>query len=910
MGRNSVTYIIYRLQKLCDRLNATVTEDKVSTTTWKMNECIVSKLQDKYQRVLPPATLQEIEYELIEVIKRYNRYSRNPRLIVIFDELDKIATAQEEDKNDISTDYEKLSSRPGQPISSRKRKEQVLALIANLKYFLSTAQATFVFIAGREMYESFQNDMSDRDFSISSIFNGILNIDSFLYSNIEENNVTLQTERFVCSQLLPENFHSQLSGAVMAYVFDKKPSLKNYLLYRIYCRNDWYEGESQDERHQRIWDEVLFLYHFIHYLTFISNGSPKKITLFFEKYIRNHTYLEEEKQVRFPQDAVAEKVESAQRFYLSFGYYSQTKINFIHYLLQPILTGILNDSNQFGDKLLVSASFLVAYIFKLHNNGFSWRNLEQMPEIQEINRTPEIREYLGMVINFMNHSYLVTNPCSLYHYKFPMKIVEEISFHSKISSEVSSLFNFASDEFLPIKNKYKRLLRKYTETEGGNHHSVYAKASIHHSLGDILMLEENYSGAIREYEYCVELIQPIFAVTDGAKKIEAGTQQLNYLMFLNRSILKLGLAHEKRRTDNSAFMAYQEMIKTLKRTAPHFELKKDDFHNYTALYQNNRMIHLSLLAQLYTLEKLDTTGITSYHIKDVCNNFKSIFSKKLRTLNPLLSADFYRKLRDILYYKNQSAENNWKNYTAFLFYRKSLCLLLDIPYTDSDNQFCKKVWKNLNILSQEKNGQEERDNVLYYEALICESIAHTYLAHSNDEFSRCHLSPQRFLIWLYCWMRQPPQDKEPSQVTKFQLTQIFSCIDTHCQLERAIIFYGMASHLYNRSCERNLSGRCYKSMVYSLTIYNRMTGYTDWKLKLNLIKETSRHALITNYRQKEFISYAEECVMREYKQLNLFNMIPINQLSMIPDTESLLFFYYKQKLEGWLYSCRQVQANG
>lgn len=229
MGRNSVTYIIYRLQKLCDRLNATVTEDKVSTTTWKMNECIVSKLQDKYQRVLPPATLQEIEYELIEVIKRYNRYSRNPRLIVIFDELDKIATAQEEDKNDISTDYEKLSSRPGQPISSRKRKEQVLALIANLKYFLSTAQATFVFIAGREMYESFQNDMSDRDFSISSIFNGILNIDSFLYSNIEENNVTLQTERFVCSQLLPENFHSQLSGAVMAYVFDKKPSLKNYL---------------------------------------------------------------------------------------------------------------------------------------------------------------------------------------------------------------------------------------------------------------------------------------------------------------------------------------------------------------------------------------------------------------------------------------------------------------------------------------------------------------------------------------------------------------------------------------------------------------------------------------------------------------------------------------------------------
>ena len=66
---------------------------------------------------------------------------------------------------------------------------------------------------------------------------------------------------------------------------------------------------------------------------------------------------------------------------------------------------IINRSNLYGDKLLVSSSFLISHIFKLHNNGFSWRNLEQTPELLEINKTPEIREYIGSIIDFMNHTH-------------------------------------------------------------------------------------------------------------------------------------------------------------------------------------------------------------------------------------------------------------------------------------------------------------------------------------------------------------------------------------------------------------------------------------------------------------------------------------------------------------------------
>lgn len=41
----------------------------------------------------------------------------------------------------------------------------------------------------------------------------------------------------------------------------------------------------------------FFLYHFISYLTYVSNGSPKKMTLFFEKNIRKGKYLEKENKI-------------------------------------------------------------------------------------------------------------------------------------------------------------------------------------------------------------------------------------------------------------------------------------------------------------------------------------------------------------------------------------------------------------------------------------------------------------------------------------------------------------------------------------------------------------------------------------------------------------------------------------
>lgn len=807
------------------------------------------------------------------------------KIVIIFDELDKTDSAKRPEHSEGLPEFEKLSVRPEQKVSSRTRKQEVLRIIANMKFFFSTAKAYFIFIAGREMYEAYQADMSDRDFSISSIFSGVINVDSFLTSSRNTNNSNQMTEQFICKQLMPPHIEDLIAHAATRK-YDRKNiyCLKNYYHYRItagqrYNENEWKADGTPDEvlYRQRIWKEILFLYHFISYLTYVSNGSPKKMTLFFEKNIRKGGYLEKESKMgRLYQWKHEQRTPYAIKetdTFLSFGYYTQEKVNFIHHLTYPIMQTIMNRSNLYGDKLLVSSSFLISHIFKLHNNGFSWRNLEQTPELLEINKTPEIREYIGSIIDFMNHTHLTTIACGLFHYKFPMRIAEEISYHSKISGEVSALFNFSLDEMQTIKNHYMRLL-KYNEHEQGV--KQYSQASIHHSLGDIYMQEENYSDAIREYEKSMEYVMPVIEAQEG------GIQQLNYISFLNRTMLKLGLAHEKRRTDNSAFIVYEELILLLKRFAP----------TYRTLFDNMRTLHLALVARLYTLEKIDTTGICYAHLAEVCGDFYEMFNS---CSNFLVAADFYRKLGDVLFYKNQTYGSFFQrySYSAEIFYHKSLSLILKAncsPLHRVDGRcvyFCNKA---LNIKSRlgasgnvNKQRKPSRDNYIYHMALALENLGHVELSGYQRpyHFHRDFLGKFADAV------------KASEQEITFRPRN---------NMERAMLYYWTASRLYNISCERSLSAKCYREIAYTLLAYlqnlepGSLTGNSDHEIIFRFIQNLCEHFLISQYRQYEHINLSEMDVLQWMKGLEMFQNIDCAHLSISPDVEELIYVYYTLKL--------------
>lgn len=875
-----------RIKYLIKRLNATITQESGWSINTGIKSIIENNFSNKKSELYPPASIQEIEYYLISILNELKAKNNNLKIIFVFDELDKTdRTDRAEAKDDIPV-FEKVSVRPDRKVTSRTRTQQVLDIIANMKYFLSTAKASFIFIAGREMYEAFQSDMSDRDFSISSIFSGIINIDSFLSSDRHSNNSTQLTERLICEYILPRNFSDVINELTDNFLFDTNPkriySLKNYYLYRKSYQDDYYENETNKDRVERVWGETLFLYHFVTYLSFISNGSPKKIILFFEKYIRSKAYLENVKKEKLPEYRLS-KNNIEDTMFLSLGYYSICKVNFIHYLTYPIMQTIINRSNHYGDKLLVSGSFLVAHIFKLHNSGFSWRNIEQTPEILEINKTPEIREYISSIIDSMNHTHLTTIPCGLYHYKFPMRIVEEISYYSKISGEVSALFNFSRDELSNIKKHYNELL-KYAQNN--NDKSIYTQTSLHHSLGDIYMLEENFSSAIREYELCVEQVSSL--LKDYLNNIQTNffnkqnvfdIKMKNYFQFLNRTMLKLGLAHEKRRTDNSAFVIYDTLIDLLKNPL----VKK---HTKTLL-ENTRTFHLALLAKLYTLEKIDTTGITKEHIDDTINDFKSIFcnkpfwgkTSKLCNVSNYVIADFYRKLGDILYYKNQTT----KGYSASHFYNIALKRLLNLKNKNYSVVFiCENALRYKPNLDNKND--IKRDNYIYSLALTCEEMGHAILSESNTSNENIVLNTKFFTDFH-------------SVLSNSNLSQICT---TNNKFEEAILYYWTAASLYNTSCERGLSTKCHKEIVYTIISYIRCLKVKEnnsYDLLIEVLHSIIKHFLISTYRQYEHIHLSENNTLKWLKSLEMYQDISFTDLSITPDAEEMMYIYYTAKLE-------------
>ena len=144
-------------------------------------------------------------------------------------------------------------------------------------------------------------------------------------------------------------------------------------------------------------------------------------------------------------------------------------------------------------------------------------------------------------------THIIQVPCGLYQFKFRKQISEEISLASKVSEEVSAIFNFTLDESQSVKRHYIELQKKHLmilKEEGIS--SPHSLAGIHHILGDLCMADEEYNQAIFEYQAALKILDEIR--TDNNNPHQA-TLTLTYI----RNMLKLGIAFEKRRTYTSAY---------------------------------------------------------------------------------------------------------------------------------------------------------------------------------------------------------------------------------------------------------------------------------------------------------------------------------------------------------------------
>jgi hypothetical protein len=671
-------------------LNSNITYSTERENAIHIGENTGTGIKAKTKKSRGIADAREIEKELQDILNDMQHIPAimcRPNIVIVFDELDKVEPGD--------TGAEKESPQTKASLFSigatRDRQTEILKILSNMKYFLSTAHAKFIFIAGREMYDIYLADVSERNNYIGSIFNVVIYVPSFLTdhptgkkSPREESSIASLPEEFVCRRLFPQDS----SYPVESY------DLKNYRVYleKVIYKYDREKDEGRKkEIEQQIQKIIAVLQQFIIYLAHVSKGAPKKMTQLFESLVTVRDMDEKEEN----KSLVVQRYRNSRNF-LTFSYYKQYTLGIIAYLMTPIFYR-LSESNikEHSDKLLVSTLRFADFLFKFHKHSFSWKHLEISPELMEVNRAPEQKSIAVELLNYLTQVYINKSNFSLYDYKFDSCIANEIFTMTKTDDVFSALFSFSLDEMLPLKQYYRELLekneREYLKEYQDKEVSIQymdAVSSLQIVLGDLCYYDDELEEAGVYYKNAVEILR---------KEGKDGRMTSDRLYLYARNKLKIGMIHDKRRQYDFAYKTYSELCEQIilgrynKNSVSlpwYFKTISPETYGIWSqkmTYEGLKMLYLPFLAKLQILEKSHVGGITRNHLDLLDKEFKFITSGIDHKEANLLEAEFLSRVADILYYKNYDLrdlnckkDSKYSSCTACHYYSRALSTLLNI----------------------------------------------------------------------------------------------------------------------------------------------------------------------------------------------------------------------------------------
>lgn len=759
--------ILNDLHNLNSRIVSQFTTETVSNNKENFNIGIkdfflfaipLNKKSNKNSNSYPIANSKEIEDELINIFKKIDTYRNTyneeiPNFVFVVDELDKIEPHNNSNlaaRESADPYFDNFTSIQGSS-KIRERQAAVAKLLGNLKGFLNVVQAKFIFIGGREMFDASLADIADRDSFYSSVFNDVIYINSFFKDKARDRiGITQLTETYLCkiimANLKAEDSLKHPTDYNLKNLFEKLEFKKNSLYI-----NDSDENNNETKKiseHKIIQESIkakviILLQNYIIFLAYRSNGTPKKLATLTEditcegsdKLFNNSHYLvvQHEKSSNKYKD---------QRLFLRFDFDFQYEIGLTANLYRPFI--IINSRNMLsmGDKLLFSSAFIIDHILKFHPFGFSWRNLEMIPEVILVNKEPNLRRFVEELLIFLSNTYIRSTVSGIFQYKFYSKVTRELKYISKTSDLSTAAFNFTLDESLQIKRHYKRKLveleKKYKNFDPiqGDNQFIHSLGFIQTILGDLYFYDKEYDEALI---YFTESIQTL-RLPHKAAKANITPHQL-YIWLRNK--LKLGLILEKMRAFDSAFSYYKTLILELN---PYFksiiEQIGDESDTQSVLIKSEghrtiQLVTIPFIGYLSVIEKARRDGITLFNLRKCEEDLENLITPEYYDKNDLdeqknsvqvdplrqdvLWADYYNNVGSLLFYKN--------------------CLFPDIYEYDShpnsnywhkiSKTFCNEVKKIYNIketIYESKKSYEDIDfhpsitSIIYYYQSIAMQI--------------------------------------------------------------------------------------------------------------------------------------------------------------------------------------------
>jgi len=475
-----------------------------------------------------PVTTSEMELLLLAVLKEMKE--NNILTIFFFDELDKLGGFNN-DLNDDSNEYHTTMHHGS--TEGLLRLSSVEELFGKLKNFVSHDYARHIFVAGREVMDSFLSERANTDSLYETFFDQTFEVNSLLSDNSDDikDRINSMVEVYLCSKINKE------------CVIDNEIQYKiaNLWEYRKLLRDN-YKPKQEDElnRLNEVDYIVYVLRNFVNYLAFYSWGNPKRLMLLFENFV-----------VSDPK---------GKNYYLSIKCDVIHQLIFSSHMMTTFQHHLSRKFSQSNDKLIVTTFSALHYILKFHKYAFSRESFYRMSEAINVHRSPEFNDVVDGLLSLVTPPFTRRIRNGSFRYRFLSGFEQEIRFLTYKNDIESSAFNFSLNQMTKVKTYYKSMLGEYEKSSIVGRRG-YAK--YHLILADIFSLEEEFDQANWHFTKAMEAIRPIFFNKDNNEPIHNSYFEDETILVWIEAMLKSGDLEERRRNYHKAAAIYLGATKLL-----------------------------------------------------------------------------------------------------------------------------------------------------------------------------------------------------------------------------------------------------------------------------------------------------------------------------------------------------------
>ncbi len=471
-----------------------------------------------------PVHAREAEEMLVSIIGDISKvYSDLPyEVMFVFDEIDKLSRFDDVNGRHGKDDSEKINN--------------INHLLGSIKYFITTCNAKFFIIAGRETLDSYYSEKGSNNSLYESLFDTVYEVPSLLTDDgggVSQTQISTLIEEYLCKTISWNKCNKEINNNNF-----------NLKLYNKYLHEDHKDHNGNHLPPEKCRDLIYQLRSFVSYLTFHSWGNPKRLSALLENFIvtENHVKSNKCSYETFGYD-VPESHNQESCDWLSISINDKRSFALASEIFTLFQHHLSREVSKTSDKLTVSALSSLHFLLKLHPYGFTRESLHRMSEAINIYRSPELNTIVDDLLSQILISYIRRVRNGSYRYRFHSGLEQELRYISHVNELESASYNFSLNSMGPVKKMFEKYILDNNELD------EVTKTKLYMTLGDICAIEQSYNSAAINYGIAHSLIEKV--VKNGDK------YDLDSAMLLCELGIKHGDLEERRQNYNHAASIYK-----------------------------------------------------------------------------------------------------------------------------------------------------------------------------------------------------------------------------------------------------------------------------------------------------------------------------------------------------------------